>query len=94
MRHTGETVPASGSEADGDLTPDFTYSDWAADLLRDLGDEPAPQRADGWCSIADLKEQAVGLTEDQLRKRIRQKVASGEYDHINHLGKLYVRIKR
>ena len=89
-----EDLPASGSETDADLTPEFTYDEWTRDILEDLGDIDPPLRSDGWRSMNDLLGMAKGLSEIQIRDRLEKKLRDGSYEKVVYKKMVYYRPKR
>jgi len=91
MSGNGKVIPASGSKADEDLTPEFTYEDWTRDMLADLGDVAPPSRAEGWIPFTDLLLNAKNINKTQLRDALEKKVLSGEYERVYYQKRVYYR---
>lgn len=89
-----EDLPASGAETDTDLTPEFTYDEWMSEILDDLGDCPIPRPEDGWRTISEIVEHANGLSETQIRSRIKKLLAEGKYESTFYGSKKYYRPKK
>jgi len=54
--------------------------DLLSDMLNFLGDDEPPSTEDGWASFAELHQASKGLTDNQLRERLRKMVSAGKLE--------------
>ena len=64
------------------------------EILSDLGDGPTPDPEEGWRSIQEIAQQATGLSETQIRERMKKLLAEGKYEKISYRSKKYYRPKK
>lgn len=76
-----------------DVDMDKLKDELTRDMLNDMGDVAEPSRAEGWRSFAELYDNAIGLSESQLRTRLEQKTRSGEYSKIVYKRIVYYKMR-